>query len=157
MKLRMKIFILCSFLFTTSSFSQESPDPKKGETLIVRRIVEIWKEGDYKTARNQILYFLEKFPETRWRDQLYGMLGDSYVREERYQDALEAYGELRKDEYLEKTLINRLQCLFSLSEYGKVVDEAQMGALHHPTHCDANSRICDLPMESSTRHLSTLR
>lgn len=125
MKLRMKIFILCSFLFTTSSFSQESPDPKKGETLIVRRIVEIWKEGDYKTARNQILYFLEKFPETRWRDQLYGMLGDSYVREERYQDALEAYGELRKDEYLEKTLINRLQCLFSLSEYGKVVDEAQ--------------------------------
>jgi tetratricopeptide (TPR) repeat protein len=119
---------LCTFLtaLSLSSFSYgdvANSSPK--EALILRRITEYWKDGDYSAVKKQILDFIDKNPETNLRDHLSAMLGDIYFQEKNYRQALATYALIGNCEIQEKTFFNRLQAHFESREFPAVVEEAE--------------------------------
>lgn len=93
------------------------------EAFLVRRIAEFWKDGDYQIVQSQILTFLEKYPESTLRDHLKGILGDLYLQKDQYERALDVYNDIGRKDVYEKTLINKMQCLYELGQY-KAISES---------------------------------
>ncbi len=95
------------------------------EALTLKRITEYWRDGDYLNARRQILDFLEKHPQTQLRDSLSAMLGDLYLQEGDYRQALATYDLIGSVEVREKTFFNHLQAHFEMKDYPTVIEKAE--------------------------------
>lgn len=127
-RVRMGRFLLYTYLlavsFTSSLYClQKGASPK--EALMLRRITEYWKDGDYATVKRQIEDFLEKNPETSLRDHLQAMLGDLYFQERDFRQALATYNLVANPEIKEKTFFNHLQAHFELKDYPGVIEKAE--------------------------------
>ena len=96
-------------------FSMETNDPK--EAFAVRRIIEFWKDQDYEIVKIQINDFLLKQPESVLCHPLRGILGDIYLHEGAFDQALSIYEQITDREVEKKIFINKLQCLYSLKRY----------------------------------------
>lgn len=96
-------------------FSMETNDPK--EAFAVRRIIEFWKDQDYEIVKIQINDFLLKQPDSALCHPLRGILGDIYLHEGAYEQALSTYEQITDREVEKKIFINKLQCLYSLKRY----------------------------------------
>lgn len=96
-------------------FSMETNDPK--EAFAVRRIIEFWKDQDYEIVKIQIHDFFLKHPESSLCHPLRGILGDIYLHEGAYEQALSTYEQIADKEVEKKIFINKLQCLYSLKKY----------------------------------------
>lgn len=101
------------------------------EALMLRRITEYWKDGDYTTVKRQIEYFLEKNPETGLHDHLHAMLGDLYFQERNFRQALATYDLIGDAEVRSKTFFNYLQALFEMRDYLLVIDKAEQHVKDH--------------------------
>lgn len=101
----------------------QTASPK--EALMLRRITEYWKDGDYATVKRQIISFLEKNPETALHDHLHAMLGDLHFQEREYRQALATYDLIANPEIREKTFFNRLQAEFESRDFLGVIDDAE--------------------------------
>lgn len=95
------------------------------EALMLRRITEYWKDGDYATVKRQIIDFLEKNPSTGLHDHLHAILGDLYFQERNYRQALATYDLIGDESVKEKTLFNQLQAYFELRDFLAVIDGAE--------------------------------
>ena len=95
------------------------------EAFLVRRIAEFWKDGDYQIVQSQILTFLEKYPDSSLRDHLKGILGDLYLQKDQYERALDVYNDIGRKDVYEKTLINKMQCLYELGQYEAISDAGE--------------------------------
>ena len=95
------------------------------EAFLVRRIAEFWKDGDYQIVQSQILTFLEKYPDSSLTDHLKGILGDLYLQKDQYERALDVYNDIGRKDVYEKTLINKLQCLYELGQYEAISESGQ--------------------------------
>lgn len=93
----------------------------KEEAFLVRRIAEFWKDQDYPYVKSQIIAFLAKYPKSTLKSHLLGILGDLYVQENAYQEALKAYDQIQDTKIQEKVLINKLQCYYELSDYKQMI------------------------------------
>ena len=96
-------------------FSMETNDPK--EAFAVRRIIEFWKDQDYEIVKIQINDFLLKQPESVLCHPLRGILGDIYLHEGAFDQALSIYEQITDREVEKKIFINKLQCLYSCLLY----------------------------------------
>jgi tetratricopeptide (TPR) repeat protein len=90
-------------------------------SLLVRRITEYWKEGDFKTAKTQIIDFLRLYPLSEFHDQLYAMLGDLHYQENNFEAAVEAYEKIEKQDLRKKISLNLLQSYFELKSYHDLI------------------------------------
>lgn len=95
------------------------------EALLLRRITEYWKDGDYATVKRQVIDFLTKNPETPLRDPLNSMLGDLYFQEHNFQQSLASYDAIQSDEIKEKIFFNHLQAHFEMRDYLPVIEKGE--------------------------------
>ncbi len=121
---------VCSFIMTfgvdqgfagTSEIPSTLEVKSEEEAFLVRRIAEFWKDRDYILVKRQIHTFLEKFPSSPINDQLRGILGDLYLQDKKYTEALEAYTKINDPAIGEKVLVNRLQCYYELNDFASIL------------------------------------
>ncbi|MCB1107677.1 MAG: hypothetical protein KDK76_06250 [Chlamydiia bacterium] len=87
------------------------------EAFFIRRIAEFWKDGDFAIVKTQIADFLDRYPNSELKDYFLGILGDIYLQDNQYENALSSYQKVQDKEVQEKTLINKLQCYYELDQY----------------------------------------
>lgn len=102
---------------------ERSTSPK--EALLLRRIAEYWKDGDYAIVKKQVIDFLLKNPDTPLRDQLHSMLGDLYFQERNFRQALGTYELIEDAGIREKTFFNHLQAHFEVGDYLPVIEKGE--------------------------------
>ncbi|NGX26612.1 MAG: hypothetical protein K940chlam6_00537 [Chlamydiae bacterium] len=116
--------LLTGILYIFPGYSDTASATPK-EALMLRRITEYWKDGDYATVKRQIIDFLAKNPETGLHDHLNAMLGDLYFQERNYRQALATYDLIGNPEIKEKTIFNTLQAQFEMRNFRSVIDGAE--------------------------------
>ncbi len=103
----------------TANYSVED----KEEAFLVRRIAEFWKDQDYAVVKAQIVSFLDKYPKSKINDHLRGILGDLYLQENAYEDALSLYSQIQPSPITDKIMLNKLQCLYELNLFDSMVQQ----------------------------------
>lgn len=95
------------------------------EALFLRRIAEFWEEGEYQIAKGQMEEFIGEYPESPYADALCSALGDLFLREKKFSEALNYYSRVQSAEFRDKVLLNRLQCLYEMQWYATLADECE--------------------------------
>ena len=90
------------------------------EALLLKRIVEYWKDQDYRLAKRQIIDFLNQYANSAFKDHLMAMLGDLYFNEENYNESIKTYSQIEREEFKEKTFLKHLKALFELEQFAAV-------------------------------------
>ena len=103
----------------TANYSVED----KEEAFLVRRIAEFWKDQDFVVVKSQIVSFLEKYPKSKINDHLRGILGDLYLQENAFEDALSLYTQIQSAPIVDKIILNKLQCLYELNFFDAMVQQ----------------------------------
>lgn len=101
----------------------KAANPK--EALMLRRITEYWRDGDYGSAKHQILDFFDQNPNSPLHDHLSAMLGDLYFQERDWSHALATYEQVSNPEVRSKIFFNHLQTQFELKEYDLVLEKGE--------------------------------
>ncbi|MBS0629537.1 MAG: tetratricopeptide repeat protein [Verrucomicrobia bacterium] len=114
---------ICTILLLSNVAYSETATPQ--EALLLRRITEYWKDGDYATVKRQVIDFLTKNPNTSLRDPLNSMLGDLYFQEHNFQQALATYLSIENPEIREKIYFNHLQAHFEMRDYLPVIEKGE--------------------------------
>jgi len=114
--------ILLATSLSSAGFS-ETTSPQ--DALLLRRITEFWKDGDYTTVKRQVIDFLTKNPNTSLRDPLNSMLGDLYLQEHNFQQALASYEAIQNPEVSEKIFFNHLQAHFEMRDFLPVIEKGE--------------------------------
>ncbi|MCI5051843.1 MAG: hypothetical protein MRY21_01740 [Simkaniaceae bacterium] len=121
-------FTVVSLSFTPLLAAPQNVAPEvkvenEEEAFLVRRIAEFWKDQDYPLVKRQIYEFLESYPLSNISDHLRGILGDLYIQEGDYRQALIVYKEITDYEAKQKIIVNKLQCYYELDQYSAILDE----------------------------------
>ena len=95
------------------------------EAFVVRRIAEFWKDGDFQIVKTQIIDFLNKYPKSELKDYFLGILGDIFLQENAYEEALSNYKQIHDYSIIEKTILNKLQCYYELDHYQDLAKEGR--------------------------------
>lgn len=124
--------VLSASLMTFSLSQGEAKQPVKKtqtqsdeEAFLIRRIAEFWKDGDFSIVKTQIIDFLDKYPESSLKDYFHGILGDIYLQENNYEQALSTYKSIKDAEVSQKTLLNKLQCYYELNQYSALANDGR--------------------------------
>lgn len=94
------------------------------ETLTLKRITEFWKDEAFDQAKGQILQFLADYPASDYRDNVNAMLGDLYLKEGAYSDAIKTYDQIVNKEMQTKIEANYLQALFEMEDFRAILKKA---------------------------------
>ena len=119
--LRDRFFLCVTALSLPFLTSMKGAKASPQETMQLRRIAENWKEGDYASAKKQILDLLTQNPDCASKEQLHVMLGDLYFFENNYQEALTSYAKIQESELQKKTRLNYLRSLFALNRFADLI------------------------------------
>lgn len=95
------------------------------EALFLRRIADFWQEGEYKIVKNQVEEFISDYPESEFSDPLCAALGDLYLREKNFSQALNYYSKIQTPEFASRVFLSRMQCLYEMQWYATLADECQ--------------------------------
>jgi len=125
------------------------------EGIHLKRIIEFWKDEDYSAAKNQILSFLNIYKESTAKEQLLAMLGDLYVQEKAYREALSAYLQIQNSRIQEKVALNEAQCLFELQDYASVIKLSEQYAKSGKKDDPAQLRFSFLAAQSLFKQMKT--
>ena len=125
-------YALLTMISMTSASHADAPSANPKEALMLRRITEYWKDGDYATVKRQIVNFIENNPDTALYDHLSAMLGDLYFQEKNFRQALNTYDLIANPEIREKTFFNHLQAQFEMRDYLAVIEKAEKYFKQHP-------------------------
>lgn len=102
------------------------------EALFLRRIADFWQEGEYQLAKTQIEEFIVEYPESPFADALCAALGDLFLREKNFSNALNYYSQIQAPEFVQKVFLNRMQCLYEMQWYATLADECEAYLATHP-------------------------
>ncbi|HEV7736365.1 MAG TPA: tetratricopeptide repeat protein, partial [Chlamydiales bacterium] len=95
------------------------------ESLFLRRIVDFWEEGEYTIAKHQMGEFLETFSESSYANTLRMTLGDLFLREKNFQEAINCYSQISDPILANQLFIRRMQCLYHLQWHATLADECE--------------------------------
>ncbi|PCI93416.1 hypothetical protein COB11_05335 [Candidatus Aerophobetes bacterium] len=150
--------ILCVTAFACMhTFAADDAYSSDEEAFLIRRIAEFWKDGDYGIVKSQIHDFVRKYPKSALNDYLQGILGDLHLQENQFEQALAAYHTISDPSVHEKIVLNKLQCLYELSDYETLFQEGERYLSHSSSEFD--DRRCEfhfLMAEGYFRHALTL-
>ncbi len=115
--MRYILFCLCPLLLFG--------DLKEDEALFLNRIADFWEEGEYEIARAQIHEFLSLYPNSSSSDLLSSAIGDLFLKEKNYAQALASYEKISDSKVIERIFPHKLQCLYALKMYENLADECE--------------------------------
>ena len=123
----------CCLLIALTTTSQVLPATTNSdeEAFLIRRIAEFWKDGDYAIVKTQIHDFIKKYPSSALKDYLNGILADFLLQENQYEQALTLYKTLSDKTVVDKTILNKLQCYYELSQYKPLFEEGEKYFSHN--------------------------
>jgi TolA-binding protein len=117
----MELMILMIRTFITSlvllALSSNIYSKEEDSSLFARRIIEFWKDGDYSLAQGQAETFLKQYPESSYSESIKVILGNLFLKEKKYQRALDLYQEVKSEKLQESIFINTLYCLYITEKY----------------------------------------
>lgn len=126
--MRFLFFIMCLAFscFAEEKFSCPSPDNEE-EAFFLRRIAEFWEEGEFQIVKMQVEEFLQKNIEksNAFNEFLYALLGNLYLNEKKYQEALALYSKVKTAEIKDKIHSNYLECLYQLKDFSTLIEESK--------------------------------
>ncbi|MCB1110544.1 MAG: tetratricopeptide repeat protein [Chlamydiia bacterium] len=127
--LRNGFIFAATLLLTVGATAKESMKSTQvqsdEEAFLIRRIAEFWKDGDFAIVKTQIIDFLDRYPESDLSDYFLGILGDIYLQDNAYEEALSTYQLIKDYGVSEKTLINKLQCYYELDQYEELAADGR--------------------------------
>lgn len=94
--------------------------------LIIRRIAAFLDDKDEYLGEREIKKFLTAYPDSPLCEQLHSILGDLYVKNSLYEEALSQYANIQSEEYAAKIIVNKLQCHYQLSQYDEVISNGSL-------------------------------
>ena len=108
---------LIFFLFPLSLLATSPQGVSDEESLHVRRIALLVEEGELTLAKREMTQFGESFPESQYIDRFWTMQGDMAYREGDHELALKAYGQVKAEDLLKRSLEHRLHSLVATEQY----------------------------------------
>lgn len=111
---------LCLSLLPAIVFSSPAE-----ERIFLKRIAEYWKDQDFKMVKEQIAEFLNRYPDSKVKDNLYAVLGDLAFQEENFLEAHHFYKKIQQKEFQEKVFSKDLEALYSLGDMDAVIKSAK--------------------------------
>ncbi|OGN66839.1 MAG: hypothetical protein A2888_00730 [Chlamydiae bacterium RIFCSPLOWO2_01_FULL_28_7] len=118
------IFILQFFVFFNPIYSENIAASNENEALFLRRIAEFWHDNEYEMVKAQINDFIVKYPNSTLKDSLYAILGNVFLNEKNYSQAVEAYDNIGNEQIKKNVAINLLGSLFYLKWYNRLHEES---------------------------------
>jgi len=114
-KAAMQLSLLCA---TCTLFAAQHPTQ---EARFLKRMKEYWKEGDFDTAKKQIVAHIEQDPNSNLNEEMHLLLGDLYLKEGNFDSALVEYERLEKEELQEKVYYNKILCLYETDKVDELL------------------------------------
>ena len=99
-RVKRNTFLLSIILLASSYLHADQDDPVFRESIELRQIADYWKEQEYTLAKERIYQFLETYPTTVFKEQLYAMLADLFVKEKNYLAAIDFYQKIPSEKNL---------------------------------------------------------
>lgn len=132
--MKKNVFLLSLITFLALSYLQaDQKDPVFRESIRLRQIADYWKEQEYTLARERIYQFLKTYPTTVFKEQLYAMLADLFLKEKNYQAAIDFYQKIPCKKRSQNTLFHYVYCLYQLGLWEEVVNQAPVVMKHAST------------------------
>jgi TolA-binding protein len=119
--MRKSISILLMLVVTFTATLANAAKPTEAEALFVRRIVELWKGGDYDLAKQQMRQFLGEYPDSPFRDRLMAVAGDHEWSQAHYAEAARFYERIASEDLNKASLDRRVDCLYRIGEYADIL------------------------------------
>lgn len=124
-------FLIGVALFFCASplLSEDAHEPpcqnlqEDAEAMFLRRIVEFWESGQYSVAKEEIGKYLEEHPGTHLTNDLLVFLGDVYLKEGKFEEAIVTYKKIKDNSVKLSVYLNYLQCLLELKKYQNLISE----------------------------------
>jgi TolA-binding protein len=133
-RVKRSIFLLSSIVITgLNSLYADQEEPIFRESVELRQIADYWKEQEYALAKERIHQFLQNYPNTLFKEQLYAMLADLFVKEKNYQKAIDFYQKISPEKRSQTTLFHYVYCLYQLGMWEEVIDQAPSVIRHAST------------------------
>ena len=66
--------------------------------------------------------FIVEYPESLFSDALCAALGDLFLREKNYSNALNYYAQVQGEDFYNRVFLNRMQCLYEMGWYATLAD-----------------------------------
>lgn len=124
-RVKKNTFLLSSIALMVFSYLQaDQDDPAFRESIELRQIADYWKEQDYTLAKERIYQFLQIYPTTVFKEQLYAMLADLFLKEKNYQAAIDFYQKISLEKRSQITLFHHFYCLYQLGLWEEVIIQA---------------------------------
>lgn len=117
-------FLSLIALMVFSYLQADQDDPAFRESIELRQIADYWKEQDYTLAKQRIYQFLQIYPTTVFKEQLYAMLADLFLKEKNYQEAIDFYQKIALEKRSQTTLFHHFYCLYQLGLWEEVIIQA---------------------------------
>ncbi|MBM3198271.1 MAG: hypothetical protein FJZ58_03340 [Chlamydiae bacterium] len=99
--------VLCFGLLAVPSLESTPQD-----IALLKRVRDYWAEGDLSLAKRQIELYLQEHPQGELLEELSVLLGDAYVHEGNFTQALHAYATVQKPSLCKNIAYNRALCLY---------------------------------------------
>ena len=97
-------FIFFSLLIFSSLYGNSD-----AEAFHLNRIADFWEEGDYQTSKNQMIEFLETYPNSTHLSSIQSALGSLYLKEKKFKEALELFSQIKDPENQKKNAPSKTQ------------------------------------------------
>ncbi|HEV3269585.1 MAG TPA: hypothetical protein VGZ69_02930, partial [Candidatus Rhabdochlamydia sp.] len=120
-------------LLTLSYLHADQDDPAFRESIELRQIADYWKEQEYPLAKERIYQFLETYPTTVFKEQLYAMLADLFVKEKNYLAAIDFYQKIPFEKKSQTNFFHNVYCLYQLGLWEEVIAQAPHVMKHAST------------------------
>ena len=82
------------------------------QSLFLRRIIDFFEEGETDFVKKEIKKYFENDSSSPFAQYLKALLGDIYMKEKKYSDALSQYEGITDPKIFDVTIINHFQCLY---------------------------------------------
>lgn len=126
-----KAYILYLLLFS-AAFASTLPEAKDGaEALLIRRILDFWRDKECQFAKTQIENYLDLYPTGVFTEHAHAILGDIALLDKAYMDALEHYNQISCEPLKSQAQAKRWQALYQLHLYKQLyqeIDPSQLAA-----------------------------
>ena len=133
-RVKRSTFFLSSIAFLTLSYLNADPDnPIFRESIELRQIADYWKEQEYTLAKERIYQFLEIYPTTVFKEQLYAMLADLFVKEKNYLAAIDFYQKIPFEKKSQTSFFHYVYSLYQLGLWEEVIVQASYVMKHAST------------------------
>ncbi len=111
-----KIFLLSLFCFSSSLLANG-----EDEAFFMQRIASFWKDREYRLLKSQAEEFLQKYPHSTYREQIYLLLADLYYEEKDWEKAAAFYSLIEAQSLEETILLKQSFSLFSAKKYQALI------------------------------------